>query len=1766
MEVHQTRLNHALQIDALHTTCLQRWDHFGNGHTLPRCMMYFVLHFSTILTTVMMLSRYLALSLTKNVDVVLCCSLSATTLVVLLNSSLIFTLFAPVLSLAFVLHLGKLLRIWPFNRQKFIPESNEVETYGKSKWKHRENKRISHAQESKRLKLRNKKKIQKKLEQIGRLKQKKMQPESNETEAEDVARLLGDSKDSTTARWHRLVFSQLALFGSLSVATSWKQVVAAIAQMMVSIFDANEVQKLMDIINFQPESDETFSFEKFRDTVARARDMKASLSEIPMWKQFSRCCALLTLFGLRPSDLPIEHDVIKSAMTLWTKQIESKLGIDTIFDMVLETVSFSADFYQAYRADNLESLFRPTDLLVRGNELLAMKDSFWCGQLDLHNLTDAQYESEVELVKTAVATAISSRKMINIDSMAYRSLHTRLVGLSAVIRIRGNAGGLRVHPPVVVVYGESHVGKSSFGQALVRLAGSWLNFECSDKHIYYPAKDDAYDSGYTSHINAVFYDDMANNKPEYQTPDERGFMVRFANTIKYMSVQAELERKGRIPIDPKFCLVTTNKQDLDVFTYSNKPSSQFNRYFGVELRVKDEFCGKEPDGSKATFLDPKYEDGEINFDYHDARFFKYVQKTPSTKPGQKGKVKDTYALVTEPWTSVREFVVELRQRILHKHSSGSNYLDAIQKMRAQHVCDKCGLFPNWCECVVEEEIEVQALFSLDVANPDTINRLAFLEQIPSIGDLCSTFYEWFEWLSTVEDVAVLASIYAYLGRATQRFLDANERTYRVTGGLIFYMHDVCVSFVYTGASLFLPRIRLFAFAVQHRVLTWCVSFATGAFVYVVRFPLRILGRNRFLIVLFSPMFITCTASLVFIDIWPVARCVVWVTFFVTWCLFSVIKRIIRRTIFDIVRKDVDPALRTLSTLTYMSVGLATAYVAFKASSSLYSAFVRPVGVEGNLAPQTMDDIEARQKEPNSWLKANPQVEQFDRTTVDTMTIDQVKAKVSRNVVRVIGRTISDTIADTNALILESGLMLLPKHSFDRFDLDFPVTLRIHPNSVGGEHKVFLANPVDVSDDIVLLQFTSGPSFVSIRRLLAPKRINTNHQSVMITRTPTGTLVERTLCTKISAKSYNGLVKSHGSTHKCNEPTAKGDCMSPVIRQQKPSYVTAVHMGGNNHLSVSFSVSLDTIENAIRKMPSKFSPEGDDIVIAHAMMPEVSLERYGNSMEMDGDIHERSVVNYSQVDADGRHSKFTPIGNHPGTRFQAVSDVEISPLSRHLEEFYPRKHGKPMIRVDRNHAAVYAEASKPFDDVHPKIMDWCIRDYLAPITKELKRLEIKASVLNFDEAINGVPGTKFMKRMNMKTSSGPFLSKKKINHFTLVSTTPRNKYEAPDYIKDEFDKCLASLRSGVMDRPILKSALKDEPTKIGKEWVRVFTVSPCYNILVGRALLLPLMEYMYAIPLVTGMWQGVNCLNEEWGQLYEHLAECPRDQCLEGDYSKWDMRVSGQAIRAVAIVFETVAATLGYPLEDQEAVKTYILDCANTTMLFNGTLLSVDGYNPSGTPPTTAINGIANNLMLRCAYYVLWSQNELSRIEPFRENVRVGTLGDDSVCSTMKQWYSMVNVQRVFAEIHLPYTDGDKTGVCKRFKSLDDLTFCKRKWRWDPILEQFVAPLALDSIFKSLHCQMRSTTHPLDITIQVVDNALRELARHPQKVFEEYATYIRTAVERLGIPHSIPKLYYTQRDWQDVFLSDMLDGPDRLLGSTDIVEVEQDTTRIGYQSE
>jgi hypothetical protein len=151
-------------------------------------------------------------------------------------------------------------------------------------------------------------------------------------------------------------------------------------------------------------------------------------------------------------------------------------------------------------------------------------------------------------------------------------------------------GGLRIAPFAVSLFGRSGCGKSSLTSLTIDAGLIYNNLSAEKDRITTWADNDKYASSVRSHINAIIFDDFANTNEKFMDFSPAYRLIQVINNIKYLAPMADVFLKGKVSLNPYFCLVSTNVEHLNAQVYSNEPESVLRRMYHVKVEPKTEFC------------------------------------------------------------------------------------------------------------------------------------------------------------------------------------------------------------------------------------------------------------------------------------------------------------------------------------------------------------------------------------------------------------------------------------------------------------------------------------------------------------------------------------------------------------------------------------------------------------------------------------------------------------------------------------------------------------------------------------------------------------------------------------------------------------------------------------------------------------------------------------------------------------------------------------------------------------------------------------------------------------------------------------------------------------------------------------------------------------------------------------------------------------------------------------------------------------------------
>jgi hypothetical protein len=385
------------------------------------------------------------------------------------------------------------------------------------------------------------------------------------------------------------------------------------------------------------------------------------------------------------------------------------------------------------------------------------------------------------------------------------------------------------------------------------------------------------------------------------------------------------------------------------------------------------------------------------------------------------------------------------------------------------------------------------------------------------------------------------------------------------------------------------------------------------------------------------------------------------------------------------------------------------------------------------------------------------------------------------------------------------------------------------------------------------------------------------------------------------------------------------------------------------------------------------------------------------------------------------------------------------------------------------------------------------------------------------SVNGLPGVKYIDRINTNTSMGfPWSTSKK--RFLVEDITPEYP-EGVTFTDDIWERVRnieACYERGERCYPVFTGHLKDEPTaqaKIDAQKTRVFTGAPVDWSIVVRSRLLSFVRLLQKNKFIFEAGPGTVCQSIEWTQIHEYLTAFGDDQIVAGDYGKFDKRMLAQFVLAAFEIIENIYRSAGFSPEECRQIRCIAMDTAFPVVNMNGDIIEFYGTNPSGHPLTVIVNSLVNSLYMRYAY-AMANPNGRSCID-FKEFVRLFTYGDDNIMGVSKKtpWFNHCEIQKQMQLIGVEYTMADKESESVPYIRLQQTSFLKRSWRWEEELQAYVCPLEEKSLHKSLTMWVPSKTIDKHMQmVAVISSANSEYFFHGKEIFQKHHEFFKSVVQ------------------------------------------------------
>lgn len=1463
------------------------------------------------------------------------------------------------------------------------------------------------------------------------------------------------------------------------------------------------------------------------------------------------------------------------APVAYPNQITATSFMDAIVNTV---VSFIEGGYRVYCTKKLSSFFFcETEVLEFERKFAVCND--YSGYISTGNLLEMKNVTEEEYMKLMDEAIDMGTKLL--ESMIFRkeknspekmSLDRKLFCLRnwrsdyEQSKVRGD---LREAPFAISFFGESGVGKTSLTSVSITTIGLYNGIDVTPERRQIWADNDKFASNIRSSTNVICFDDLANTKADFMQDSPNYRLIQTINNALFLAPMAEAHMKGKVALRPKIVTVTTNKQNLDAPTYSNKPESVLRRLYHVTVHLDEKY--KNTSGMIDEYL-VKEKFG--NCPAPDI----WILDVNRCVVGDKIAGRTKYALCPIEWFDP---VLETRRKLqgvrvgeylrwlqITSKAHYDHQRELVTKMKPDlgiKPCPMCSMyFCTTCEVPVEVTSALVHLPQADPLVPDLVmGDVPGADVVSDISSMHSGYIQYVDGerptlLHQQSGLIGFAFIFQYLvGFALWLFTLALSYTI-ATIVFIIIPHDIMQRYLRWSAGFTLRIMRIWVRILYYNngsILRNCADLravATRDLVAIAHhfegnwldwvcylppsclenkmllYSYMAVRSNSSLYGILGTLFLFTIVCIIFaIDGYCSLSLIAMTWGFVIYVSFSLYyvseRRLILRELE--LRQDRAPQVVKYMRSHYLHVlfGSTVVVILTKALVNMWKAR-EALYEQGNVNPYTLSDIKARDMETNDWAIAHPKPLPLYgkcRTTVGS----DLAAMCGRStfVVHSLCELTRKPKQVVRAFSPTSETLIIPKHFMEEnLGSKQSLILRIYQgplDNVGNffDTTVSRQNFIHFSGDATMLYVPELGSRKHLFEYFPDDYVKKNMGAIFVLRQPDFSLEEMRVRFLAGEVKY-GERKCIGGHYYLPRLTEFGSCMSPLIADEKGTFILGFHIGGQAQGPLGGCQTLlrGELEQCHIELFSRAH------ILEKARASDMLEEQFGTKI-IDAPVHYKSAVNFLPKE----HCHIEVLGGHSvrSTPRSAVVDSVISPYVTQIMGIDPAWGPPKMSGGFYPYQVALANIAHQSLEIGDELVTAtiCYQQCFADIHKVLPELfdaDDGFRPLDDVEIVCGRNGKRFIDPMNLSTSPGFPFSGDKRNLVEPYAEYTGDVLEPKRFVAEIRDAIVAAENKLANRERIYvpwKAALKDEPTRKEKTKTRVFQCAPLVIQAILRKYYLPVIRIMQLNSIRTECAVGCNAEGTEWEQLYHYMMTHPNR--FGGDYSAYDQRMPAQLIGAAfKILIGVTKYSSSYTDRDRVIMASIVSEIVNPIIIYDGAVLMLFGSNPSGQNLTVIINCIVNCLLLRCAYYSIYPN---SKVGDFRKHVTIQTYGDDVLgsVSNKRKRFNVISVSAYLDKYNIKFTNPGKEKAERAFLEDHELEFLKRTNYLNVDLGHEIGILAESSIHKRLHVHLSSPELSMREHSAVnIDTCLKDYFFYGREKYEEMFSQLLRVAEAANIRH------------------------------------------------
>ncbi|APG78896.1 hypothetical protein 1 [Beihai picorna-like virus 35] len=597
-----------------------------------------------------------------------------------------------------------------------------------------------------------------------------------------------------------------------------------------------------------------------------------------------------------------------------------------------------------------------------------------------------------------------------------------------------------------------------------------------------------------------------------------------------------------------------------------------------------------------------------------------------------------------------------------------------------------------------------------------------------------------------------------------------------------------------------------------------------------------------------------------------------------------------------------------------------------------------------------------------------------------------------------------------------------------------------------------------------------------------------------------------------------------------EETFGGLCMATLVGNVNGiPFIAGHHLAGKGHSGAAGVLTRQAIADAIAELDARPA-----VLISHSATP-MNTKCMGVEFGPLSAPHEKCITRNLESDA-----KIRIHGAHNGpprsSPKSAVVTSLISPIVKEVMKI-DKKHGPPKemraIRHKELDMSGKVDTATQFDS---QLLQKAVIDYELSLMQIPKSELAKVGKISDDANLAGLDGVLGINAMNFSTSVG-FPLKGPKTQFVEKSDRVVPGISCPRDVDPEILAAVAEMEAlllkGKSINTVFKASLKDEPTKLKKDKVRVFAAANMPFVMLVRKYFLSIAALVQRNKIATECAVGTVVQSPEWTELFRHIGKHGWDRAIAGDYAKFDGRMSPQFMLAAFKLLIKLAERSGnYDEDDLFIMRGIATEISYPTYDYFGTLVQFMGSNPSGHPLTVVVNSFVNSLYLRYCWYAIAKREGWWNVPLFNTKVSAMTYGDDNIMTVAKGYdsFNHTAIAEELAKVSIKYTMADKDAESVPFIPLQSASFLKHFAVWDEELQLFRSPVEEDSIAKMLHAHLQSKVLSMEqSSAEAIQNVALKYFEFGREVYTLRKAQLEEVARKSGIQGYVgPIMSYDER--------------------------------------